>query len=243
MLAKDVMTTRVITVLEDTPVEELVRTLLKWRISAVPVVDTYERLVGVVSEGDLVHRADSGDNEGYSWWLSGILDPEQQARQYAKTRGRFAKDVMSTPVITVDEKDSLASVAALLEKHQIKRVPVLRGDDLVGIVSRANILHGLAASPEPPSEVTPPAKFSSPDDQTIRATILNTLHNDIDVSGAINVIVSAGVVDLWGGVETESERQTIRVAAEDTPGVSTVRDHIYVMPPALRHLLGADKSD
>jgi osmotically-inducible protein OsmY len=72
---------------------------------------------------------------------------------------------------------------------------------------------------------------------------LNTLHNDIDVSGAINVIVSAGVVDLWGGVETESERQTIRVAAEDTPGVSTVRDHIYVMPPALRHLLGADKSD
>jgi CBS domain-containing protein len=243
MLAEDVMTTRVITVMEDTPVEELVRTLLKWRISAVPVVDINERLVGVVSEGDLVHRADSGDHEGYSWWLSGLLDPEQQAQKFTKACGRLAKDVMSTPVITVDEKDSLADVATILEKHRIKRVPVLRGDELTGIVSRANLLHGLAASPELSSEVAPPAKSSSPDDQTIRAAILNTLHNDIRASGAINVIVSSGAVDLWGGVETEAERQAIRVAAENAPGVSTVRDHLYVMPPVLRHLLGADKSD
>lgn len=241
MLAKDVMTTRVITVMEDTPVEELVRTLLKWRISAVPVVDAKEQLVGLVSEGDLVHRADSDDHEGYSWWLAGFLDPELQTRKYTKARGRLAKDVMSTPVITVDEKDSLDDVATILEKHQIKRVPVLRGATLIGIISRANILHGIAATPELPSDITPPVKSSLPDDQAIRATILNTLHNDIRVSGAINVIVTAGVVDLWGGVETEAERQAIRVVAEDAPGVSKVRDHLYVMPAALRHLLGADK--
>jgi CBS domain-containing protein len=243
MIAKNVMTTRVITVMEDTPVEELVRTLLKWRISAVPVVDSHDRLVGLVSEGDLVHRVDSGDHEGYSWWLSGLLEPDEQARSYTKARGRLAKDVMTTPVITADEQDSLVKIAIILEKNQIKRVPILRGGKLTGIVSRANILHGLAASPEPLEEHSSPAKLSSPDDQTIRATILNRLHNDIHVTGAINVIVSRGVIDLWGGAETETERQTIRVTAENTPGVSAVNDHLYVMQPALRHLLGADRSD
>jgi CBS domain-containing protein len=245
MLAKEVMTTRVITVLEDTPVEELVRTLLQWGISAVPVVNNNDQLVGMVSEGDLVHRVDSGVHEGYSWWLSGILEPGEQAQKYAKARGHFAKDLMSTPVITADEDDSLAEVAALLEENRIKRVPVLRKGKLTGIVSRANLVHGLAASPEPFREAAPPIQSSVSDDQAIRATILNILHNDLNVVGLINVIVSQGVVDLWGGVETEAERQTIRVAAENAPGVSAVKDHLSVMwpGPAIRHLLGSDKSD
>jgi CBS domain-containing protein len=244
MLAKDIMTTRVITVVDDTPVEELVRTLLKWKISAVPVVDANDRLVGIVSEGDLIHRADSGDHEEYSWWLSSIFDPEEQARKYVKARGRLVKDVMTTPVVTADEQDSLAKIATLLEDQRIKRVPILRKGKLSGIVSRANLLHGLAASPEPADEATPVIVGSiSSDDEAIRATILNTLHNDIRATGAINVIVSSGVVDLWGGVETEAERRTIRVAAENAAGVSSVKDHLYVMQPALRHLLGADKSD
>lgn len=243
MLAKDVMTTRVITVLEDTPVEELVRTLLKWRISGVPVVDANDELVGVVSEGDLLGRATSEADEGDSWWLLGFLELQQRAQRYAKARGRLAKDVMSTPAITADANDTLAKIAAILEEHRIKRVPVLRHGKLVGIVSRANLLHGLAASPEPPVETTPPPRSSAPDNQAIRATILNTLHNDIGVSGAVNVIVSQGVVDLWGGVETEAERQAVRAVAENAPGVSTVRDHLGVFPFALRHLLGVDKSE
>ena len=243
MLAKDVMTTRVVTVAEDTSVEELVRVLLRWRISAVPVVDRNDNVVGVVSEGDLIHKADAGVHEGYSWWLSGILEPEQQARKFTKAYGRLAKDVMTTPAITAGEQDSIAEIAAMLEKHRIKRVPILRGGKLTGIISRANLLHGIAASPEPPGEVAPSTQSPTPDDQTIRATILNALHNDIRVSGAINVIVSEGVADLWGGVETEAERQKIRVATENAPGISAVRDHLYVMPSALRHLLGADRSD
>lgn len=243
MLTKDVMTTRVITVLEDTPIEELVRTLLKWRISAVPVVDANDQVVGVVSEGDLVHGADSGVHKGYSWWLSDMIEPEQRAQRSAKASGHSAKDIMTTPVITADENDSLAKVAAMLEEHRIKRVPVLHKGKLTGIVSRANLLHGLAASPEPLDEATPPTRSLAPDDQAIRATILNKLHNDIDISGVINVIVSRGVVDLWGGVETEAERQAVRVAAENTQGVSAVKDHLNVLLPAIRHLLGADKSD
>jgi len=243
MLAKDVMTTKVITVLEDTPVEEVVRTLLMRRISAVPVVDAGDRLVGMVSEGDLVHRVDSGVHEGYSWWLSDMIEPEQRAQKYAKACGHLAKDLMSTPVITANEEDSLSEVATMLEEHRIKRVPVLREGKLTGIVSRANLLHGLAASPEPLDETASPTRSPASNDRNIRATILSRLHNDVDISGTINVIVSQGVVDLWGGVETEAARQAIRVAAENAPGVSAVNDHLSVLPRAIRHLLGADKSD
>jgi len=240
VLAKDVMTTKVITVLEDTPIEEVVRTLLKWRISAVPVVDGDDQLVGLVSEGDLVRRTDPSVADDDTWWLSGILEPAQRTERYAKALGHFAKDVMSTPVISADENDSLSKLAAMLEEYRIKRVPIVRNGKLTGLVSRANLLHGIAAAPEPPVEAEPSPKPSAPNDESIRATVLNRLHNDIGVTGTINVIVSNGVIDLWGGVETETERQAVRPAAENTPGVSAVNDHLSALPPALRHLLGAD---
>jgi len=249
--AKDIMTTRVITVLEDTPVEEVVRTLLKWRISAVPVVDADEQIVGVVSEGDLVHRPESSAGREDSWWLLSLLEPEERVHRYAQARGRLAKDVMSTSVITAGEDDTLADLASMLEEHRIKRVPIVRQGKLVGIVSRANLLHGLAAVPYPSEDArtsAEPAIAAVPrsptsGDRAIRATILNTLHNEIRARGAINVIVSDGVVDLWGGVETETERQAVRAAAENAPNVSAVKDHLTVLPAALRHLLHADESD
>ena len=250
MLARDVMTVKVVTVLEDTPVEEIARTLLRQRISAVPVIDLEDQIVGIVSEGDLVGRPSAGEDRDDSWWLSGILEPEERARKYAKARGLLAKDVMTTPVITATEDDSVRALAATLEKSRVKRVPIVRNGRLVGIVSRANLLHGLAAFPEPTAEgeasAREPAKPPSPvvsDARAIRASILNKVHNEIGVRGSINVIVSDGTVDLWGGVETEAERQAVRAAAENTPNVTSVTDHISVLSPALRHLLGADKGD
>ena len=245
MLAKDIMTTRVVTVLENTPIEEVARTLLKWRISAVPVVDPNQRLAGIVSEGDLLLRPEPGSDR--SWWLSNLLEPEARARRYAQAHGRLAKDVMTTSVITAKETDTLAKLAAMLEEHRIKRVPVLRRGQLVGIVSRANLLHGLAAAPDLPTpaaaRTAPAPKPSAPDDPAIRATILNALHNEINVPGAINVIVSNGVVDLWGGVETEAQRQAVRSVAENAPGVVAVKDHLSVLPAAFRQLLHVDESD
>jgi len=251
MLAKDVMTVGVVTVLEDTPVEEIARTLLKRRISAVPVVNLEDQLVGIVSEGDLIGRPESGAERDDSWWLSGILDPEERARKYARARGHRAKDVMTTPVITAHEDDSLAKLAAMLEGSRIKRVPVVRKDRVLGIVSRANLLHGLAALPDTVTDAEGSTEriavqSSGPvmsDAQTIRASILNKVHTEIGVRGSINVIVSDGTVDLWGGVETEAERQAVRAAAENTPNVTAVKDHISVLSPALRHLLGADRAD
>ena len=250
MLAKDVMTVKVATVLEDTPVEEVARILLQGRISAVPVIDLEDRIVGIVSEGDLVGRPESGEDRDDSWWLSGILEPEERAKKYAKARGQLAKDVMTTPVITASEDDSLTKLAATLEEARIKRVPIVRNGRLVGIVSRANLLHGLAALPEiaagsesaTQAPVTPPKPVAA-DARTIRASILNKVHNEIGVRGSINVIVSDGTVDLWGGVETEAERQAVRAAAENTPDVTSVKDHLSVLSPLLRHLLGADRVD
>lgn len=245
MRAKDVMTTRVITVLEDTPVEEVARLLLTRRISAVPVIDGDDRVVGVVSEGDLVRRSVSEEGARGAWWLESLAGSDGSARAFAQARGRLAKDVMTTPVITADEDDSLPEIARTLEKHGIKRVPIVRNKKLVGVVSRANLLHGLAAvsssGPEPSPPPPPSRAASSPErvtgDRAIRAAILNAVHNDIRVRSPINVIVTDGIVDLWGGVETEAQRQAVRAAAENAPNVRSVNDHLTVLPAALGVLL------
>jgi CBS domain-containing protein len=242
MLAREVMTTNVVTVLEDTPIHDIVRTLLKWRISAVPVLDDKELLVGIVSEGDLIRRAGSQELGEGSWWLAGLLESEGSPHDFTKAAGKFAKDVMTTSVISASPDDRLSRVAEILEQHGIKRVPIVDDGKLVGLVSRANLLHGIAAAPEPAAEPVPPPQASS-DDESIRAMIQNRLRNDLRIGRAINVIVRDGVADVWGGVETESERQDVRVVVENVPGVTAVKDHIYVMSPALRHLLGADNEE
>lgn len=248
MLAKDVMTTKVVSVLEDTPVEELVRTLLDWRISGVPVLDDGGAVVGIVSEGDLVRRADPDAQGDQSWWLAGLLDTDQRAARFAKAHGRLAKDVMTTEVVSVDERDPVSAIATLLEEKRIKRVPVLRDGRLVGIVSRANLLHGMAAAPALTGDGSRSADASAGrgighEDSEIRASILNRLHNEIGLDATINVIVRQGIVDLWGGVVTEAQRQAIRSVAENAEGVSRVVDHLSVLSPALRHMLGGDASD
>lgn len=246
MQAKDVMTTGVITVSEDTAVEEVARLLLARHISAVPVVDADERIVGIVSEGDLVRRPETDDSARASWWLEPLADDGERVLSYARARGRLAEDVMSTSVVTAAEDDSLAEIARTLEKHRIKRVPVVRDGRPVGIVSRANLLHGLAAAHGSGSEPPAPPAGSPPvrtDDRSMRAAILNAIHNDVRVPGPINVIVADGVVDLWGGVETEAERQAVRAVAEAVPSVRSVNDHLAVMPPALRRLLRRGESD
>src|SRR6266536_3997807 len=145
MQARDVMTTRVVTVEPDTAIEEVAKRLFENRISAVPVVEGDGRLVGIVSEGDLMRRPESGMERRPSWWLSFLLLPEQSAASYVKAHGRHAKDVMTRNVIMVEDSARIEGIAEILEKHGIKRVPVIREGKLVGIVSRADLLHGLVA--------------------------------------------------------------------------------------------------
>ena len=226
MLAKDIMTTNVVTVASELPVEDVAKLLLTRNISGAPVVDSAGRMVGILSEGDLIHR---GEGEGRrSWWLSLLTSDADRAREYVKTHGHRAEDVMTKDVATVAEDTPAGEIARLLEKRRIKRVPVLRDGKVVGIVSRANLLHGLAARKDQVS-TTP-----SPDDRTIREEILALVKREDWVThGSLNVLVTDGVVELWGWVDSAEERKALIVAAEDVAGVREVQDHLATVAPYL----------
>jgi CBS domain-containing protein len=223
--ASDVMTTKVITVTPDTPVEQVARILLEYRISGVPVVEASGRIVGIVTEGDLMRRPELETARRRPWWLGLIADERSRAEEYVKSHGSRARDVMTRNVVTVGEETPVSEIARLLERHRIKRVPVVRGGELVGIVSRANLIQGLAAHREAPPA---PAR----DDRSIREQITRILDREGLVTHApLNVIVTNAVVELWGFVDSREERDAIRVAAEGVPGVVAVEDQRGTIQP------------
>lgn len=231
MLAKDVMTRSVVTIRSGTQVQEIARTLSDRRISAVPVVDKAGAVVGMVSEDDLLRRPENAAGRRSSWWLQLFAEPEEPARAYVKTHGRTAAEVMTSEVVSVGEDTPLEEIAILLERHRIKRVPVVRDGQLIGLVSRADLLQGLVSRAECP----PP----SASDGDIRLTVEEAL-DDAGVRRLfVNVIVSGGVVHLWGAVESEVEKQAARIAAERVAGVERVEDRLGVAPEAMQAALWA----
>ncbi|MGE5146692.1 MAG: CBS domain-containing protein [Candidatus Eiseniibacteriota bacterium] len=225
MRARDIMTRSVVTVSPETTIRDIAQTLLERRISAVPVVDAQNRVVGVVSEGDLLHRAETKTERHRSWWLEFVASAEDLADDYVKSHGLKAKDVMTWPVISTAPDASLAELATLLDRYRIKRVPVLDNGALVGIVSRADLLRGLIGGGRPEA-----ASAASQDDARIREALLTGLDNEPWANTAsLNVVVTGGVVELWGFIGSEAERKAFRVAAESTPGVRAVEDHLAVL--------------
>ena len=225
MLAKDVMTTTVITARPETPVREIAQLLLSRHISAVPVVSDEGRVLGIVSEGDLMRRAETGTTRRCPWWLALFAGTAELADEYAKSHGRLASDVMTREVVSVTEDTSVSVIAALLEERRIKRVSVIRDGRLVGIVSRADLLRGLVVLPA----AAPGATVA--DDRAIREQLLRTLQAERWTSpGLINIVVTGGVVHLWGLVQSEPERAALRVAATNAPGVRQVEDHLAQLP-------------
>ena len=225
MLAIDIMTPAVITASPDTSVAELCRLMLESRISALPIVDKQGVLVGLITEGDLLRRYESGTDKKRSRWAEMFVSDATLAAEYVKSHGRTAKDLMTPDVITVDESTSLRAIADMFESRGIKRVPVLREKRLVGMVSRANLLQALVASDQA-------AGAAPADDAAIRAKLLAEFADK--PWRPSNVIVRQGVAHLWGEVTSEEERAAMRVAAENTPGVKNVKDHtVYptVWPP------------
>lgn len=226
MQAKDIMTTPVITVTVSSTVQDVASVLLNRGISAVPVVDAAGRLVGIVSEGDLMRRVEAGTGRQRSWWLSLIADASNLANEYVKEHSRKVADVMTRQVITARPDTPLADIATLLEKNRIKRVPILDDGKLVGIVSRANLLRALTA---PPKAIE---KTVGLKDHAIRERILARLRAEPWSPSWLNVSVEDGVVELWGAAESEAQKKAARIAAELTPGVIAVHDNIVISRPA-----------
>jgi CBS domain-containing protein len=221
------MTAKVITVSPDTPVEQVARILLDHRISGVPVVDAQNRILGIVTEGDLMRRPDLETERRRPWWLGMFADERARAEEYTRSHGSRAEHVMTRNVVTVTEDTTVSEIARLLERHRIKRVPVVRDGRLVGLVSRANLIQGLAAA-------RPPAPAPAMDDRSIREQITRTLDREPWVTHSpLNVIVTHGVVQLWGFVESVQERNAIRLAVSNVPGVVAVEDHLGTVQPWL----------
>jgi len=222
MKAADVMAIKVITVRPDTPVATIAEVLLANRISAVPVVNDKDVLVGIVSEGDLIHRVEAGTERHRSWWLELLTGKEILAHEFVMSYGRKAADVMTRPVISVQPDTPLGDIAALLEKHRIKRVPVASNGKIVGIVSRANLIQALVNLNRAKTE-------ASVDDLTLHSNILEQLRSKpwVDPS-TISILVNNGSVELWGIVDSETEKNAIRVAVEVTPGVRQVANKLVV---------------
>ena len=220
MKAKDVMTSPVVSVEPDASVLQAVRIMLQRRMSGLPVVDREGRLIGIVTEGDFLRRAETGTQRRRARWLEFLLGPGRLADEYTQSHGRKVSEIMTRDPQTVTEDTPLEDVVRLMEKKQIKRAPVVRGQHVVGIVSRANLLHALAA-------VSREAKPAEQSDEAIRAALLAELSRQPWAPVAlVNPVVRNGVVELWGTITDERERPALVVAAENVPGVKAVRDHL-----------------
>jgi CBS domain-containing protein len=217
MKASDVMTVGAATIRSDASAPEAARLMLQYAISGLPVVDAAGHVVGIITEGDFLRRTETGtERQHRPRWLEVLLGPGRLADEYVHSHSRKVEEVMTRQVVTVAEETPVDEIARLMERHRIKRVPVTRDNTVVGIVSRANLLRGLA-------RLADQAPAATANDLAIREQILTEL--DAQVWGRrapIDVTVRNGIVQLWGPVADERVAQALRVAAENVPGVKGV---------------------
>lgn len=230
MLARDIMHRDVVTVTPETSLGAIARLLVEKRFGAVPVTED-GRLVGIVSEADLLHREELGTERRRNRWLDAFASIETLANAYRSAHGQLARDVMARAVVTAGPDAPLAEIVELMERRHIRRVPIIeQGPDgserLIGIVTRGDLVRALATL-TPASPVT--AGDGRLSDRRIRDMLLAELaRQPWTDKGAGSVTVLDGVVHLWGTVTNEAESRALVTAAETIPGVVAVRDHTFV---------------
>jgi CBS domain-containing protein len=225
MKANDIMTSPVVSIDPDMPVVEAARIMLRRHISGLPVIDNDGRLIGIVTEGDFLRRAETGTQRRRSRWVEFLLGPGRLADEYIRANSRKVSDVMTKDPVTITGDAPLADIVQLMERRRIKRLPVVDGSHVIGLVSRANLMHALTSVSR---EIRPTAQS----DDAIREQLMAELRKQPWVPLAlINVIVRDGVVGLWGALTDEKLRQALVVAAENVPGVKAVCDHLTLIDP------------
>lgn len=220
MKAADLMTSFVVTVTPETTIEYAAHLMLQHRISGLPVTDSDGAVLGIVTESDLLRRAETGTDKRHARWVSLLIGPGRLAQEYVNTHGRKVGEVMTERVFTVTSEMPLADLVALMETKHVKRVPVVDQGRLVGIVSRADVMAALVGllSEKPAGSVT---------DSDIRNQILAEIDRQPwGPRDSVDVIVTNGVVVLKGAIPDERERAALCVAAENVPGVKAVHDRL-----------------
>lgn len=221
MRAHQIMTRPVITVTPETTIVEAANTMLQKHVSGLPVIDAAGKFVGIVSEGDFIRRGEIGTQRKRGRFLKFILGPGQAATDFVHEHGRKVAEIMTPQLltITITEDTALDEIVELMEKNSVKRLPVMRGDRIVGIVSRANLLQAVASLAR---EIPDPTA----DDDHIRNRVIDTIEKNDWCPFGLSVIVRGGVVHLSGVVTEERSRKAAVVAAENVTGVTKVHDHL-----------------
>ncbi len=226
MRVKDVMTRKVAGISPQATIAEAVDLMVRMNVSGLPVIDATGTLVGMLSEGDLLRRPELGTQKAPANWLQSLFRPGHLAEVYTRTHGRKVEEIMTSDVITVDEGLRLEEAAALMEKHHVKRLPVIRDGQMTGIIARSDFVRALANFVRPSYEEAPVS------DAKIKASIKAELKAETWAPvGMIDVEVKNAVVSLNGVISDESQRNAIRVIAENTEGVREVHDHLAWVTP------------
>jgi CBS domain-containing protein len=235
--AADVMTRSILSVTPNASLLEAIRLMLDNHVSGLPVIDEAGQLVGILTEGDLLRRGETGTGRQRPRWLEILLGPGRLASEYVRTHGRKVDDIMTREPVSVAPEAPLDEIVELMERHRIKRVPVIEGDKLVGIVSRADFLRALARRLDAQTAAV------VGDDQ-IREGIISELAKVSWVPrDGIEIAVENGVVNLNGVILDENEREALRVAAENVPGVRAVEDHLVWVEPMSGTIIDAPQPE
>ena len=224
MKTSDVMTRNVLTVGRETSVANAIRVMLDHNVSGLPVLDN-GKVVGIVTEGDLLRRSEMGTERHRPRWLEILMGPGRMAGEYVRTHGRKVEAIMTTDLVSVAGDTPLDEVVGLMERRRIKRVPVIEGEVLVGVVSRLDLLRALLCAIEAQH-----TEHRGDDDicEQIMAELAKAAWVPRD---GLSISVKDGVVDLNGVILDEKEREALRVVAENVPGVRSVEDHLVWIEP------------
>jgi CBS domain-containing protein len=232
MEARQIMTSPILTISPGATVRQAIEMMLEKRVSGLPVVDEIGQLVGMISEGDLLHRSELGTEKHRSKWLDFLLGPGRSATDYVHSHSRRVVDVMTTDVVTVQETTPLEDVVKIMEKRRIKRVPVVRDGGVSGIVTRSDLLRAFIK--------TSAAQVVAKSDDEIKQKIYDTIEQEgWAPAGPIHIKVVDGHVTLAGTIFDERERDAIRVCAENQPGVTGVTDDMIWVEPTSGTYMGS----
>jgi CBS domain-containing protein len=224
MRAHQVMTRNVVSLRPDTSIADAAKVMLQQHISGLPVISEAGKLVGIISEGDFVRRAEIGTQRKRGRWLKILLGPGRAATDFVHEQGRKVGEIMTPEPVTVTEDATLQDIVVVMEKNHVKRLPVIRGDQLVGIVTRANLLQAVA-------DLARDVPDPTADDDHIRNRVFAAIEKNDWCPIALTVTVRDGIVHLSGVISEERSRQAAIVAAENVSGVKKVHDYLCWVDP------------